>query len=300
MTLIQKLSLGLIFSLLLSSCSSFNVISKKNEKKEFNFSVKKEKIYPGEAKLFKLDLEGVVSDDNFKILCNKKKVIHAYEDGMATFFVTASYFSKKKSFKCKLKVPEYKKKLDLLKFKIVKKKYPVSYLKVDRKKVFLSKKDKKRVKKERKILHKIYKNSQRELLFSDKFKMPLDSKITEYYGTKRVFNKKKKGQHLGIDFRARIGVPIPTANDGRVVFAGDLFYTGNTVIIEHGLSLYTVYGHLSKIMIKEGEKLEQGDIVGLSGNTGRVTGPHLHWGVKVAGEWVNGESLLQIDLKDVL
>ena len=121
--------------------------------------------------------------------------------------------------------------------------------------------------------------------------IPLNSVITSIYGIKRTYNKQHKGQHLGTDFRAPIGEKIPASNRGKIVFSGDLFYTGWTVIIDHGLDIFTVYGHLSKTLVEAGQIVQKGDLIGLAGNTGRSSGPHLHWGVKIQGQYIDGIDL---------
>ena len=109
-----------------------------------------------------------------------------------------------------------------------------------------------------------------------------------------MYNNIKKGQHLGIDFRAKVGKEIEVANNGKVVLARDLFYTGNTVIVYHGLGIFTIYGHLSKIKVNDGQRVLKGDIIGLAGMTGRVTGPPPTLGGKSNGHWVNGNDLLSL------
>ena len=104
---------------------------------------------------------------------------------------------------------------------------------------------------------------------------------------------------MGTDFRAAVGELVRTANTGKVVLAKNLFYTGNTVIVDHGVGLFTLYGHLSHITVQKGDEVGQLEIVGLAGQTGRVTGPHLHWGVKSQGHWVDGFSLVDVS-KQVL
>jgi murein DD-endopeptidase MepM/ murein hydrolase activator NlpD len=206
------------------------------------------------------------------------------------FIYAESYFSDLEQKSCKA---------DNIEIKIVvnEKNFPFEELKVDRKRVNLNKKDLKRVLREREVLKKVYAGQSSFMKIYNNFKLPLNSKITSDYGKRRLFNKERKGQHLGIDFRAKIGKEISAANDGSVVLAQSLFYTGNTVILYHGLGIFTVYGHLSKINVSLGVKVKKDDIVGLAGMTGRVTGPHLHWGVKVNGQWVNGKDLLNIDLR---
>jgi murein DD-endopeptidase MepM/ murein hydrolase activator NlpD len=90
-----------------------------------------------------------------------------------------------------------------------------------------------------------------------------------------------------------VGVPIPVSNRGKVSLAKDLFYTGFTVIVDHGLDIFSVYAHLSEVSVSENQIVEQGAIIGKSGNTGRTSGPHLHWGIKIHGHWVDGFSLIK-------
>lgn len=170
--------------------------------------------------------------------------------------------------------------------------YKEEFLNVDQKRVVLSKKDQERANREWHLVQKIYQNAYKGSYINAPFIPPLNSFITSRYGKRRVFNKIKKTQHLGNDFRAKVGVPIPASNRGKVVFSGNLFYTGNVVIVDHGLGIFSLYGHLSKNFVKVDDIIEQGEILGLSGRTGRVSGPHLHWGVKMHGHNVDGFSLV--------
>jgi murein DD-endopeptidase MepM/ murein hydrolase activator NlpD len=115
----------------------------------------------------------------------------------------------------------------------------------------------------------------------------MDSKITSSFGNKRLFNGKLKSYHNGIDFRAPIGTPVFASNSGVVRLAENLFYSGKVVILDHGNFIFTIYAHLSKIDVKAGQQVGKGQQLGLTGATGRVSGPHLHWGVKVNGAAVN-------------
>ena len=206
-------------------------------------------------------------------------------------YLVESYFSDLKPYECFLSYNGVQEKV----FNVSVKPYPYKSerLYVNKRRVTLSKKDQRRAIREQKMLNKIYAASAKNPYFDEQFKTPLSSYITSYYGARRVFNGKKKTQHLGTDYRARVGVPIKSTNRGKVVFAGNLFYTGNAVIVDHGLGIFTVYGHLSKISAKVGELVMKGSLLGHSGRTGRVSGPHLHWGVKIAGHWVDGLSLVK-------
>ncbi len=144
-----------------------------------------------------------------------------------------------------------------------------------------------RIKRDRKLLRRVYASSGKHLLFHGKITPPLRSRLTSTFGRRRLLNGKPKAPHGGIDYKAAVGVPVPAAGDGRVVLAGNLYYSGNIVIIDHGLDIFTLYMHLSKINCRVGDLVRRGQIIGKSGRSGRVTGPHLHWGVKIAGVFVD-------------
>lgn len=132
-------------------------------------------------------------------------------------------------------------------------------------------------------------------LFGENFAWPRQDRVTAPYGDLRTFNGKKQSQHYGTDIRGQTGVPANAANAGTVVMARENYASGNTVLLYHGAGLYTAYFHLSAFAVKEGDHVERGQLLGKVGGTGRVTGPHLHWGVKVDGMWVDGETLLKLD-----
>lgn len=112
------------------------------------------------------------------------------------------------------------------------------------------------------------------------------------FGHRRVFNGQARAPHSGADLTAATGTPILAANRGRVTLAKELFYSGNAVFIDHGQGVHSTYLHLSRIDVGVGEVVERGQVIGLAGATGRVTGPHLHWGVRVLDARVDPFSLL--------
>lgn len=179
-------------------------------------------------------------------------------------------------------------------------KYEKETLQVDGSKVTLSEKDKARSSKEYAEAMKIYNTSTPKSLISSKFIAPLDSKITSDFGRARVYNNALKGYHGGTDFRAVIGTPIVAANDGVVVLAKDRFYSGMSVLIDHGHGIYSCYFHMSKFDVKEGEKVKKGDVLGLSGNSGRVSGPHLHFGIRVGSKQVDPLHFIALINKNLL
>jgi hypothetical protein len=238
-------------------------------------------IRPGEIRIVEFPYA-----EKAKIFCRDQEVKIAKYGSVARAVVMESYFSDLTPFHCRVVMDG--KSVTEMKFSVEDREYPAEMLKVDQKKIKLAPQDEKRVWEEQQVLNKIYSSSVPQFLFEESFMQPLSSTVTSIYGTKRIYNKEKKGQHLGIDYRAAIGDKVPAGASGKVVFAGDLFYTGWTVILDHGMDIFTVYGHLSKTMVKDGDMVKRGDLIGLSGNTGRTSGPHLHWGVKVQGQYIDG------------
>lgn len=250
-------------------------------------------IKPGEVRWVKFPLKG--RDVRFN--CKGMDLKYSVRDLVGETVVVEDYFSKLEPFKCQVYsngVVTYE-----FRFKVLNREYKAEQLKVPPKTIKLSKKDQERANREQQMLNKIYAASSPVPQFEKAFIQPMESVVTSVYGTKRVYNNVKQGQHLGIDYRAAIGDKVPTANRGKVVFAGDLFYTGGTVIIDHGLDIFTVYGHLSQTLVKEGDIVDRGQLIGLSGNTGRTSGPHLHWGVKVQGDYIDGFVLIDETKKNL-
>jgi murein DD-endopeptidase MepM/ murein hydrolase activator NlpD len=172
-------------------------------------------------------------------------------------------------------------------FEIIAGKYRTDVLKVDPARVNPSKKNIKRTRKEARRVVQTYADGSSARLWNGAFQLPMSSEITSPFGNRRLFNKQLKSYHNGVDFRAPVGTPVFAANSGVVKIAENLFYSGNVVIVDHGNLIFTIYAHLSKIEVTAGQQIEKGQQLGLTGATGRVSGPHLHWGVKVNGTAVN-------------
>lgn len=124
------------------------------------------------------------------------------------------------------------------------------------------------------------------------FLSPVNEDPAGNFGARSVFNGQARSPHAGVDFGSPEGTPVRAPNAGRIVLAGDLFFTGNTVVVDHGLGLYSLFAHLSRIDVGHGQAIEAGETVGLVGATGRATGPHLHWAVRLGGARVDPFSLI--------
>ena len=173
--------------------------------------------------------------------------------------------------------------------------YPTTELQVEERFVELSPEDQARAEREGAETNAIYDTFTEELYWSDAFEVPVrGAKDGRNFGHRRVFNGQPRSPHSGADLRAQTGTPILAANRGRVVLAKDLFYSGNAVFVDHGYGLYTTYLHLSKIDVAVGDMVERGQQLGLAGATGRVTGPHLHWGVRLLDARVDPFSLVRM------
>jgi len=128
------------------------------------------------------------------------------------------------------------------------------------------------------------------------FAPPVNAEISDVFGVERVFNGSVQSTHQGLDFRVGPGTSVSAVNRGKVILAQPLFFEGNCVVIDHGQGLLTLYLHLSKFLVKEGDTVEKGQPIGLSGGTGRATGPHLHLAVRWQGVYLNPQTLLKLDL----
>ena len=224
---------------------------------------------------------------NFFKLPNKKDSYYA--------LVPISYYKDLKKYKIIISYIENEKKVFKgIPIEVIDGKYKSEVINVDSSKVILSEKNKKRVSQEYKEAMKIYNTTTETLYISDKFIYPLETKITSDFGKKRVYNGSLKSYHSGTDYRAKVGTKIKAINNGKVVIAKNRFYAGNSIVLDHGNGIYSGYYHLSKMNYKEGDLVKKGDIIGLSGSTGRVTGPHLHFSFRIHG--IQVDPLQAIDL----
>jgi murein DD-endopeptidase MepM/ murein hydrolase activator NlpD len=172
------------------------------------------------------------------------------------------------------------------------KEYPTTRLTVEPKYVELSPENQQRAAQDKQRINAAYATTAAEPYWTDDFAVPIPG-VTggRNFGHRRVFNDQPRAPHSGADLSATEGTEVLATNRGRVVLTGDFFFNGKAVFVDHGMGVLSMYLHLSNILVEEGQLLERGELLGLAGATGRVTGPHLHWGIKVTGARVDPFSM---------
>lgn len=146
-------------------------------------------------------------------------------------------------------------------------------------------------------LAELWKRAPAPRAWSEPFAVPVAEPANSAFGKRSVFNGQVRNPHTGADFPSKAGTTVSAPNAGTVVLAEDLYFSGNTVIVDHGLGLFSTFAHLSEIAVAVGDKLAQGRVIGKVGATGRVTGPHLHWAVRLDGARVDPLSLVWVTAK---
>jgi len=180
--------------------------------------------------------------------------------------------------------------------KVSKKKYPVRRLKLRKEMVELSPENEARVEREQKKMAAVWPNVS-ERSWSGNFINPREGKIVSKFGVQTIINNVPKSPHTGVDVSARAGEEVRAPNNGVAVLIDQQFFTGNSIVLDHGQGIHTMFFHLSKILISPGQKVKKGDVIGLVGSTGRVTGPHLHWGVRIEDARVDPLELIHLNLE---
>lgn len=175
--------------------------------------------------------------------------------------------------------------------------YPVQRLTVPRPFVELDAASLERVNQEKAVLDRLWETLTPDRFWRDPFRIPLDGAGPAYgFGLRRVINGEPRAPHTGADFSASPGAPVLAANAGIVALVADHFFAGRSVILDHGLGLYTMYFHLQESLVRPGQRVERGQAIARVGSSGRATGPHLHWGARLYGARIDPLELLQVPL----
>jgi hypothetical protein len=177
---------------------------------------------------------------------------------------------------------------------VLPKKFPTRRLTVEEKYVTPAPDALVRIQKERERVNAIFASITPEKHWNGFFVPPVPGSVISVFGKRNIYNGQQRSPHTGVDFRGSTGTPIKAPNAGRIVLAAELFYSGNTIIVDHGLGLYSYFGHLSALTVKEGDQVKRNDVIGRVGSTGLATGPHLHWTVRLVETRIDPLSLLKI------
>ncbi len=167
-------------------------------------------------------------------------------------------------------------------FQVKDKQYQTQHLTIkDKRKVNPEKRDMQRISREQKRIKDALANWDPRSPTSLRFELPVEAPMSSPFGLRRFFNEQPRKPHSGLDLAAAAGTPVRAPAAGRISDTGDFFFNGNTVFIDHGQGLVTMYCHLSRIDVRAGQQVQAGEVIGAVGQTGRVTGPHLHWSVSL-------------------
>jgi murein DD-endopeptidase MepM/ murein hydrolase activator NlpD len=177
-------------------------------------------------------------------------------------------------------------------------KYPTVQLKVSKEFTAPSPEQQEKIKADQDVKHEAFRHVSPEREWSGPFSPPVNAETSDVFGTRRVFNGVTKSTHQGLDYRVPPSTPVAAVNRGTVILARPLYFEGNCVVIDHGQGLLSLYLHLSELNVQEGDRVDRGARIGLSGATGRATGPHLHLAVRWQGIYLNPAVLLRLRLPD--
>jgi len=179
-------------------------------------------------------------------------------------------------------------------FNVTAKEFSVQRLTIDESKNTLSQKNLARHNSERALIVEMFAKSQPRKLWNHAFVEPLHGRLSTPFGVKRFINDQPRNPHSGVDIAAPLGTPVKATSSGIVSLTGEHFFAGNSVYIDHGRDVFSMYFHLDSIAVQDGRMVEKGDIIGHVGATGRATGPHLHWGIRIQNTPVDPFSLLTL------
>ena len=262
----------------------------------FNIDISNSTIANGKTAIIEFNKEQNIEYDRVVLEEKEYKIYeHPLDAKKMYVLVPISYYDKPMDKKVKIFYNEKgTQKSKIIFFRVKDGQYKEEKIQVQKSKVTLNEKDKKRAAAEYAQAMSIYALATDKMHISSKFISPMESKITSEFGKARVYNDTLNGYHSGTDYRAKVGTPIKASNDGVVVLVKDRFYSGGTIILDHGHGIYTCYYHMSRFDVKMGQIVQKAEVIGMSGDSGRVTGPHLHFSARVGGEQVDPLQLIEL------
>jgi len=263
---------------------------------EFNYRA----LEPGEVIMLSLKNSSSIDNVTVKFLDREYSLGKVGSEWKSFILIGLDMALKPASYNMKMFIRKADNEWEFFQKKIVvsRKEFPIKKLWVKEKFVTPPPEVHERISREAELLRIIYSVATPRWLGEGRFIFPVEGKVNPNFGERRIFNNKPRSPHSGLDVSSPQGTPVIASNSGEVVLARNLYFSGNTVIINHGYGLFTLYCHFSKIDVKRGNFVNKGDIIGRVGATGRVTGPHLHWGVRLLGTRIDPLSLLSLPLNN--
>jgi hypothetical protein len=249
------------------------------------------RIYPGDV--FMIRVSGLKKAADPSALLNDKP-LHFSSCGKGCFIGLGAFdlSTRPGVYRMLLKAGQQK---TMLRMRVLKGRFETIHLTLPEEKVSPSPENIVRIEKEADLLNSIWQIDS-ERLWEGSFLLPLQNPLSTPFGTKRIINMATVSIHKGLDIKGQEGEEIRASNTGRVILTEELFFGGNTVILDHGQGIFTVYMHMSGFKVSPGDLVSKNDIIGFVGSTGRASGPHLHFGVKMSGINVNPVSLTGLKL----
>jgi murein DD-endopeptidase MepM/ murein hydrolase activator NlpD len=220
-------------------------------------------------------------------------LIYHYETSSWRGFIAADLNQKAGLYQAVVRVSSSE-SVDYYPILVIEKDYGVRVLKLPPGKVDLSEAALKRVSREAAEVKALWEADCRTPLWSDGFILPVNNTIVGTFGKRSIINNRKRHPHSGIDIRGKVGDPVSAMHHGEIILVANHFFTGKSIFLDHGGCIVSMYFHLDDILVEKGQRVEKGQIIGTVGATGRVTGPHLHWGVRVNNARVNPLTLIEL------
>ena len=249
------------------------------------------RIYPGDV--FMVRVSGLKKSAEPSAFLNDKP-LHFSSCGKGCFIGLGAFdlSTRPGVYRMLLKARQQK---TMLRMRVLKDRFEAIHLTLPQEKVSPSPENIVRIEKEADLLNSIWQIDS-ERLWEGSFLLPLQNPLSTPFGTKRIINMATVSIHKGLDIKGQEGEEIKASNTGRVILTEELFFGGNTVIIDHGQGMFTIYMHMSGFKVSPGDLVSKNEIIGSVGSTGRASGPHLHFGVKISGINVNPVSLTGLKL----
>ncbi len=286
-------SIVLILVLMLTCCSN---TCKTTESKHITFDITPDKIYQGDLARITILPADYLQSVSYRWANYIIKSCHETNTNSFIGFVPVDLEEHPgdKILKIIVQYTDGSETTETLNFTVMRKKFPLQKLTLPKSMVVLSKQDEARDEHEQEQIRNIYNNTVHEKLWDTTFIKPVKGPIGTPFGVRRLINNIPKQSHSGVDIKAPKGAPVGSTSNGLVVYTGNHFFSGKSVCIDHGMGIISMYFHLSKISVKKGQMVKRGQTIGLIGSTGRATGPHLHWGIRVSGQRISPMSLLRL------